>query len=298
MVAAASGKGNGMNTQFALTPERLRAGFTTLPAFPKAVQDVLDLLQKPELELVKLAHAIEADPALTMRVLRTANSPFYGSRAGIATVRNACRVLGVHALRNVAITLLALQQFPAEGGSGGLSRHDLWRHCTAVAAAARFLAQRLGHNSDMAFTAGLLHDIGRMALDACFPVVYMQVLARRDSEGTSLHEAELAVFGMDHAAVATELVRMWQLPEAIAAAVGAHHPERTGSCDSYGDVVHIADIVCKSLQLGSNDELALDTDMTLVLQRLGITRNELDAWIPEIEVQVQAALVELGSTLA
>lgn len=283
-----------MTTQFALTPERLRAAFATLPAFPNAVQDVLDLLQKPDVELAQLARAIEADAALTMRVLRTANSPFYGSRAGIATVRNACRVLGVHALRNVAIAMLALQQFPADAPSG-LSRRDLWRHCTAVAAAARFLAQRLGRDADMAFTAGLLHDIGRIALDACFPDAYAHVLARRDREGLSLYDAELAVFGMDHAAVAAELARVWQLPAAIIAAVGAHHPEHDGNSDSYGDVVHIVDIVCKSLQLGSSGELAVDTDAALTLQRLGVTRDVLDAWIPEIGVQAQAALVELGS---
>lgn len=286
-----------MTAQCPLTSERLRAAFATLPAFPRAVQDVLDLLRKPNIELAQLARAIEADAALTMRVLRTANSPFYGSRAGIATVRNACRVLGVHALRNVAIAMLALQQFPADAPSG-LPRRELWRHCTAVAAAARFLAQRLGRDADMAYTAGLLHDIGRMALDACFPDAYAQVLARRNSGSISLYDAELAVFGMDHAAVAAELTRVWQLPEAIIAAVGAHHPEYAGSPDAYGDVVHLADIVCKALRLGSSGELAVVTDEAQVLQRLGVTCDAVDAWIPEINVQIQAALAELGSTLA
>lgn len=280
-----------MNVQLPLTPEALREHFKRLPGSPKAVQRVLELVRSPDVSVAEIARAVEADLVLTLRVLRTANSPFYGSRGGIAAMRDACRVLGVHTLGNVATGVLAMAQFPATGEFAEW-RRELWRHGAAVGAIARALARHQKLSTDTAYTAGLLHDIGRMALQACFPAQYALVLKRRDSGGLQLRDAETAMFGLDHCVVGAELVRVWQIPPTISNALAQHHlgPESDG--DPLGDLIHIADVLCKQFALGNSGEPRVEPLDPKALSRRGITPEQLDVWCPDLKSEAQKVLAE------
>jgi len=283
-----------MSVPLPLTPETLRAHFRRLPGSPKAVQKVLELLRRSDVTVAQIARAVEADADLTLRVLRTANSPFYGSRGGITAVRDACRVLGVHTLGNVAMAALALSQFPATGESAEW-RHNLWRHGAAVGAIARALARNQKVSGETAYTAGLLHDIGRIALQACFPAEYKLALRRRDGTDILLREAESAVFGLDHCAVGAELIHAWQLPSTIASALAQHHPGASGDGDALGDLLHIADVLCKKLGLGDSGESRSDDLEPNALRRRGISAEQLEARLPEVEAEAKAVLAEFDA---
>lgn len=283
-----------MDAQRPLTPEILRAHFKHLPGSPKAVRRVLDLLRRSDVTVADIARAVEADTDLTLRVLRTANSPFYGSRGGITTVRDACRVLGVHTLGNVAMAALAMSQFPATGEDAHW-RRNLWRHGAAVGAVARALARNQNLSGDTAYTVGLLHDLGRIALQACFPAQYDLALKHRDNAGLLLHEAERAVFGLDHCAVGTELINLWQLPTAIGDALSQHHPGAEGSGNVLGDLLHIADILCKNFRLGDSGEPRAECIEPSVLTRRGIAAEQLDTWCAELESEAKAVLAEFDA---
>lgn len=278
----------------AISVDELRARFKTLPAFPKALQKVLELLRRSDVQINHIARAVEADSALALRVLRTANSPFYGSQGGVTGVRDACRVLGMKTVRNVAMATMALQQFPVTV-DGALSRRELWRHGIAVGAAARALARHAKCDGETAFTAGLLHDIGRLALEACFPQVYPQALHHQQANGLLLRDAERLVFGLDHCAAGAELARVWQLPQAITDAVAGHHPGEYSGRTEFGDLVHIADVLCKALGQGSSGELRVDVLAAPALVRLSITVEQLGEWLPEIDAQVDAVLAEFAA---
>lgn len=284
-----------MTAQLPLTLEVLHSQFKRLPGSPKAVQRVLDLVRRPDASVAEIARAVEADPDLTLRVLRTANSPFYGSRGGITSMRDACRVLGVHTLGNVAMAVLAMTQFPATGEFAEW-RRQLWRHGSAVGAIARALARHRKLNTDTAYTAGLLHDIGRMALQACFPQQYAVALQRRDSTGSLLKDAERDTFGLDHCEVGAELTRMWQLPPAISSALAQHHPGPGGTADALGDLIHIADVLCKKFALGDSGEPRSDRLDSDVLGRANITPQQLDAWLPDLEAEAKTALAEFDAS--
>lgn len=280
-----------MNMQLPLTLEMLRAHFKQLPGSPKPVQRVLELVRSPNVSVADIARAVEADLVLTLRVLRTANSPFYGSRGGIAAMRDACRVLGVHTLGNVATAVLAMAQFPVTGEFAEW-RRELWRHGAAVGAIARALARHQKLSPDTAYTAGLLHDIGRMALQTCFPAQYALVLKRRDSGGLPLKDVESEVFGLDHCVVGAELIRMWQIPSAISNAIARHHPDPEGDADALGDLIHLADVLCKQFALGNSGEPRADALDVNVLSRRGITPEQIDAWCPELKSEAQKVLAE------
>lgn len=283
-----------MSAPLPLTPEILRAHFRRLPGSPQAVQKVLELLRLSDVTVPQIARAVEADADLTLRVLRTANSPFYGSRGGITAVRDACRVLGVHTLGNVAMAALALAQFPATGEYADW-RRNIWRHGAAVGAIARVLARNQKVSSETAYTAGLLHDIGRIALQACFPAEYKLALMRCNDTDIFLREAETAVFGMDHCAVGAELIRVWQLPATMANALAQHHPGADGVGDALGDLLHIADVLSKKLGLGDSGELRCDGLEPNALARRGISAEELEAKLSELETEAKAALAEFDA---
>lgn len=283
-----------MMVQLPLTLEALHSQFKRLPGSPKAVQRVLDLVRRPDASVAEIARAVEADPDLTLRVLRTANSPFYGSRGGITSMRDACRVLGVHTLGNVATAVLAMTQFPVTGESAEW-RRELWRHGAAVGAIARALARHRRLSPDTAYTAGLLHDIGRMALQACFPQPYGAALQRRESTDALLDDAERDTFGLDHSEVGAELTRTWQLPQAISNAIAQHHPGPGSTGDALGDLIQIADLLCKKFALGSSGEPRSDDLDANVLARVGIAPNQLEAWLPEFESEAKAVLAEFDA---
>lgn len=283
-----------MNIVLPLSPDTLRAHFRRISGSPQAVQKVLELLRRPDVTVAQIARAVEADADLTLRVLRTANSPFYGSRGGITATRDACRVLGVHTLGNVAIAAMALSQFPASGENAEW-RRSIWRHGAAAGAIARALSRTQKVSGETAYTAGLLHDIGRIALHACFPAEYKSVLKRCDGTDILLRDAESAVFGLDHCAVGAELLRAWQLPPAIASALAQHHPGADSSGDVLGDLIHIADVLCKQLGLGHSGEPRSDNLEPNALQRRGITAAQLEAMLPELEAEAKAVLAEFDA---
>lgn len=283
-----------MIVQLPLTLEALHSQFKRLPGSPKAVQRVLDLVRRPDASVAAIARAVEADPDLTLRVLRTANSPFYGSRGGITSMRDACRVLGVHTLGNVATAVLAMTQFPATGEFADW-RRELWRHGAGVGAIARALARHRRLSTDTAYTAGLLHDLGRMALQACFPQAFVAALQRRESTGSLLKDAERDTFGLDHCEVGAELTRMWQLPQAISNAIAQHHPGPESTANAFGDLIHIADILCKKFALGSSGEPRSDDLDPCVLARVGIAPEPFNAWLPELEAEAKAVLAEFDA---
>lgn len=206
----------------ALALQRLRAdiiGHDTVPSAPTILFEILHILDDENAGLRDLFGAIERDPGLTAKLLRTANSSFFGQARTVDSVERAVTVLGVAMVRSLAVSVAV---FHSVGDSLAAAAVDkIWHHSLATATTARLLATRtkLGDHDD-AFTAGLLHDAGRMLLMRRFPDLY------RDPEADAgIEDVERGHVGVDHGVVGGWLFDAWNLPPAIVQAVAQHHAE-------------------------------------------------------------------------
>ncbi|MEO8808319.1 MAG: HDOD domain-containing protein, partial [Burkholderiaceae bacterium] len=153
----------------------LRQKIVRLPSLPQAVLDVMRLLATEGVRTSEITARIERDQALTARTLRIANSAFYGVPGRVATIHNAIGILGLRTVGTLFTTAAVAAQFRATA-CPEFEFGRFWRHAIATALVARGLAQKLRMDEDVAFTAGLLHDIGRLAMATQFPVETGQVL--------------------------------------------------------------------------------------------------------------------------
>ena len=193
-----------------------------LPSLPAVVAELLATMEQEDIDTHVLAAKIALDQALTAKTLRLANSSFYGLQSKVTTIQQAISVLGFHSIRTLVTACSVTASF-APVKDVEFDFQAFWRHAIGGAVCARVLAPRCGVNPDTAFTAGLLHDLGTLVLCTRFPAEYRRVLAHRREHDCTTSAAQLAVFGIDHAAVGSALTAHWKFPRQIQAAVAGHH---------------------------------------------------------------------------
>ena len=181
---------------------------------------VLQLTASEHFSAHELALAISSDQALTAKTLRLANSAYYGFPRQITTVRDAVVLLGFRAVRAATLATCLVDVIP---GSNMLDYGAFWHFSLTVGTTAEMLSRAEGTRQDEAFTAGVLHNIGRLALDQHRPALFGQALAYASSRQVSLHEAERAVLGFTAAELGRALAQVWDFPEPLIEAVAPHH---------------------------------------------------------------------------
>lgn len=226
-----------------------------LPALPAVVTDILRSLDNDNLDFAILAHKMASDQAIAAQVLRLANSSFYGSSGKITTMQQALTLIGVQSVRKL-VTAAAVAISVPQVACAGFDFDAFWRHSMATAVCARVLARHLHLNQDIAFTSGLLHDIGRLVLVTTFPEQYEKVLAYRAAHDCYLFDAERTVLGIDHCGVGHALAMHWHFPAVLCHAIAAHHvPDAIGG-GSIASLINVADAIVHALDLaGVEDDL-------------------------------------------
>lgn len=225
----------------ALRAEDMEAALDALPPLPGVVHELIELLGQEGVGAQRLGAALAKDPALTMTTLRLANSSFYGVSRQVASVSEAVCVLGLRNLRGLITAAAMSSAFPPRP-SLHFDAAQFWRHAIRSAVGARLLAQAVGPDEEAAFSLGLLHDVGSLAMAHVFPDRWRRLEAARvpSPEGIGEEaaeradlEAERALFGMDHAAVGAALLARWQFSPWFVEAVRLHHAEpRAHASDS------------------------------------------------------------------
>jgi putative nucleotidyltransferase with HDIG domain len=220
-----------------------------LPALPQAALDALAALRANNASIDHCSELIGRDQALVARVLRLANSAFYGVPGRVGTIRDAVQLLGRRTLANLLTTVTLSQQFDARS-CPSFAFDGFWCHSIAVALACRSLAQALRVDEEQAFTVGLLHDIGRLALAAQFPRQMDAALRRAQEVDDRQTAIEREVLGVDHVEVGTWIAAHWRFPDAVMAAIAGHHaPPTGGHTASLVDIVHVANALAHALDL-------------------------------------------------
>jgi len=198
-----------------------------LPALPAAVIELLDMLCRDGVETRQVAATLSLDPVLAAKTLRLANSSFYGLPRRVSSVTEAVGVLGLGTVKTLVLTAAVAARF-SPPRCEGFDLQAFWRHSVAAAVFARLAAKqrelaRCEIDAEEAFTAGLLHDIGRLVLANASPANYERVLSCGQGDSVTLSQRELEGLGIDHATVGARLAEKWRLPVNIVDAVAHHH---------------------------------------------------------------------------
>ena len=265
---------------------------TTVPSLPAVVIQLQQYLNDPEVNFAKLARVIECDPGLTANILQLANSAYFGWQGSIGSVREAISRLGTKRIFQMVLcmSVAPLVRKPVQGYE--LAADRLWEHSVAVAICAeKIAARRAPEAQPHAFTAGLLHDVGKLLLGTFVEIDDEPIRELVDADGLTFNEAERMVLGVDHAEVGAHLIEQWNLPGEVALAMRWHHePEHgDGELRSLVDVVHVADVICLNCGWGLGADglqYRLDEDATA---RLKLRSNDAQ----EAAAQVMIGLEEL-----
>lgn len=223
--------------------QRLLDEVTQLPVGHDAALRLLVLFDDPHVSTASVGLVIESDPALTVQVLRTANSPFYGLSRRVGSVRQAITVLGFAMVRSLA----AAKIFKLGARDAANIPESFWRHSFTTAAAASVLARPQGMASSDAFSAGLLVDIGAALLRRNDPARYGEVL-RLTTRGVSVIDSEREVFGLAHPEVSGFALERLRFPADVATAVAEHHLMPARGSGPLGRTLFLADLLAHELE--------------------------------------------------
>lgn len=226
-----------------------------LPPLPRALTEALRVVRSDSLSAGGCVQAIEQDAVLAARMLRLANSPFYGACGRVSSVGDAVRLLGLRTVASVvvAVSMHSLLARWHEGDSHLFQAY--WQHAVATATAARELASAAGVDPDEAFLAGLLHDLGRLVLAVFVPGPARLARAHAMTEDIDPRDAEARFIGRAHDDVGAAVAGHWLLPEPIVAAIGLHHaPPPAAECSTaaLAAVTHVADAIAHAMDLADD----------------------------------------------
>jgi putative nucleotidyltransferase with HDIG domain len=224
-----------------------------LPTLPDVAVRLLEMGENPTSSMRDLAQWIEKDTALATRVLKLVNSSFFGVQREVTSVRHALMILGIAHLRNLVLSGAVSNLFDREGSIGSFSRRDFWKHCVATAGAARVLAAECRViDPETAFTAGLIHDVGKLVTDRYLHDDFIKIAAQLEDENVFMTDAEIAILGVHHAEIGHHLALHWNLPEVLRIAVGYHHePDAAPSQPGIAALINVADAMVRQLHIGS-----------------------------------------------
>ena len=258
----------------------LISGTVSLPSTPTLYTELMDAVRSSETSVQQLGAIIARDPAMTAKVLQLVNSAFFGFSRSVGNPADAVAFLGVDAIAALALSISAFSLFRPLGARRFSIEH-LQAHSLAVASVAREIAksQKNLRKSlvDDAFTAGILHDLGKLMLFCHHPEKYERVLDMAEERKVWPGTAERELLGTTHAEIGGYLLWLWGLPDCVAEAVTFHHNPSACPADHFGALtaVHVADALVRSASGGASAPAAeLDTDY---LTRIGVI-HELPAW--------------------
>jgi putative nucleotidyltransferase with HDIG domain len=231
-----------------ITYDDIVANLDDLPSLPAVVMELLDSIDQENIDISVLAKKVSHDQALTAKTLRLANSSLYGLQVKVTTIQQAITYLGFQTTRNLITAAAVTGCFP-EGLCAGFDDRAFWRHSIATACCAKVLARQMRFNQDYAFTAGLLHDIGRLVLVSCFPRQVERVFAYQASHDCYTLDAERAVLGIDHIDAGMALAEHWNFSDTMRLAIAGHHEPEAPGAGFLATIIHVADAVVHALDL-------------------------------------------------
>ncbi|MBN1669912.1 MAG: HDOD domain-containing protein [Kiritimatiellae bacterium] len=231
---------------------RIMRTILDLPPMPQVVQKAREIMGNPNANFQALANVFETDQAIAARVLKLANSAYYGVSGKVASVQHAAVVLGQKTLAEL-LAMAGTTSLLSQTLQGyGLAAGDLWAHALAVAQGAKIIAGKRDRGmADDAFTAGLIHDAGKLILDKYITEREQEFQALLSDGRHMWLDAEKQLLGFDHAEIAADVCQKWRVPDELAVAIRYHHEPGKSGENRLAHIVHVADAIAMMSGLGT-----------------------------------------------
>jgi putative nucleotidyltransferase with HDIG domain len=252
--------------------EKLIALVEKMPAFPKSVQQVMQLASDINSSTKDIVHVIECDPVMTVKILKAINSPFYGLPDKITSVQRAVVHIGINTIKNIALGVAAMGVL-STNNKANFNTTNFLLHSVTTAAISKLLAERIGLSSSVCgdcFVAGLLHDFGKVVFAEFMPAEFKLALEKSKEQQLPLHQTELEFIGINHSQAGKILAEKWELSELLIDAIAYHH-ELDHSSNVLRDCVFAANQISKQMQFGDGGNPLIEEFPESIVTRFGLT---------------------------
>jgi len=251
-----------------------------LPTIPSVFLTVNKMLSDPHTSAFDVGQVVSSDQVIASKILKLANSAFYGFAGRVNTVPHAIAILGFNATKNIVLTTGVLSALNLKTPIEGFNLAAFWKHSAAVGAIARLVAEEFyAQRKEEAFIAGILHDIGKLILAICSPEDFARCINLATSKGCLFLEAEKEVLGIYHTDIADLINRRWNLPREIAAVMINHHKNVSALSEHTRmiAIVKLADVLARGLQFGHPCDYSMPILEPDISSMLKVTPKKLDA---------------------
>lgn len=264
-----------------------------LPTPDPIVQRIVSVASDPDASAKDLAEAIKLDASLTIRILRLVNSAYYGLPRKIVALNEAIMILGFKTVRNIALSIFTYSSVLKNKKHSTIDHYQLWKHFIGTAVGCELLAQMVGYpNKEELFISGLLHDIGKVALDYIFPEAFSAVTKLTKNLQISFTQAEDRLSLPNHSIISGKMIERWNLPEIVVNSASGHHTPNSFSESVYSDVVavvHIVDFLVNLMRYGDSYTYGGLTLSSFALNVLGIKPSFLTHLVEKLKVRLMEA---------
>lgn len=261
-----------------------------LATLPSTFTRLTGIINDPRSSLNDISRIISEDQALTAKLLRLANSAYFGLPGKVDTITHAVTVIGTLQLQDLVLATSVMGMFTGIPPAL-INMQEFWLHSLGCGVSGRVLATfRREANIERFFVAGILHDVGRLVICLKLPEQFRQVLEFSRSENRLLYEAEQEVLGFDHAKVGGLLLKKWKLPTLLVDSASFHHaPARSDQFPEETATAHISDIVAHALELGCSGETTVPPPAAGAWERVGLPLSVLSHVVTQTHRQFGAA---------
>lgn len=294
-VAELSGKsGDTVPADGTALKQRILSSLKDIPPMPQVAQKARQLISKPNSSFSDLAKIIETDQAIVARILKIANSPFYGLSGKVSSVQYAASVLGTRTLMDVLNMACSSEILGKTLAGYNLDAGELWSHSLAVASGSQAIARRINPDLEQdAFSAGLIHDVGKIILDPYVRERKDEFMAFVDEGQRTFLKAEKHILGFDHAELASEVCEKWQIPSEIVNAIRHHHDPVAESGNILQFIVHTADAVAIMSGIGTGIDGMLYALHPDALKVLKLESEDISIFMGQIADYVEKTTQEM-----
>ncbi|MFZ6876021.1 HDOD domain-containing protein [Undibacterium sp. Di27W] len=258
-----------------------------LPTLPEVAMEMLQNLEDEDSSLDMVTEKIAMDHSVTAKLLKLANSSYYGSNSKVVTLQQATAMLGIKNVKNLIRLTTLSNKFPT-ASCPAFNFKAFWRHSVATAVCAELISRALHMKHDFAFTAGLLHDIGRLVLVTCYPANYDEVLRYKLETDCPLLEAERSIMHIDHVDAGLALAIHWNFSEAVCDAIRGHHQPEQENLNVLASVIHIANAIVHALDLSDDENDMLPLLSQAAWDTLGLGEADYLSIFRETEMRFDA----------
>jgi putative nucleotidyltransferase with HDIG domain len=263
----------------------------SLPTLPAIAMEVNALLCDRETSVQKLRITIEKDQAIVPKILKLVNSSFFGLHSKVGNLSHAIVLLGFNPIRNAILSISVIEAFSGQNSLKDFDITRFWEHSAAVAVISRYLAEKSGYRSlEDAFTAGLLHDVGKLIFFQYLPDLFKIAWESARKNGITLHQAEKRELPVTHTRVGAFLAKKWLIPQSLTDAIRYHHTiSRNAANYPLLLIVHTADQIAKSDETSPGGKPDLSAIHPEAASRLAEPLSSLPAWHPEALKEIESA---------